>query len=69
MQEGKPASKKGWLIKAGVLGAVVLAAVVLALRGVDFRMLSDRMIVFIRDAGPWVFFGAMAVLPVVIPRF
>jgi uncharacterized membrane protein YdjX (TVP38/TMEM64 family) len=57
--------KKGWLIKGIVLGVVALGAVVLALRGVDFHTLGERMIVVIRDAGPWVFFGAMAVLPVI----
>ena len=65
MQEGRPASKKGWLIKAGVLGVVALGAGLLAVRGVNFRALGDQMIVIIRDAGPWIFFGGMAVLPVV----
>jgi uncharacterized membrane protein YdjX (TVP38/TMEM64 family) len=70
MQEGKPAVKKGWLIKGVVLGAVILGVGVLALRGVDFRALLAQMMVqldhvmaVIRSAGPWVFFGAMVVLP------
>jgi uncharacterized membrane protein YdjX (TVP38/TMEM64 family) len=65
MQEVRPEAKSGWWIKAGVLGVVVLGAGILVLRGVDFRMLSEQMIVVIRDAGPWVFFGAMAVLPAI----
>jgi uncharacterized membrane protein YdjX (TVP38/TMEM64 family) len=65
MQEGRPASKKGRLIKAGVLVVVVLGVVVLALRGVNFRALIDQMMIVIRDAGPWVFFGAMTVLPAI----
>jgi uncharacterized membrane protein YdjX (TVP38/TMEM64 family) len=48
-----------------VFGVVVVGAGVLALRGLNFRELIDQMIVLIRDAGPWVFFGAMALLPVV----
>jgi len=31
----------------------------------DFRALGDQLIVMIRDAGPWVFFGAMALLPAI----
>jgi uncharacterized membrane protein YdjX (TVP38/TMEM64 family) len=65
MQEGKPASRRGWLIKAGVLCVVVFGAGVLALRGVDFHALILQVMTIIRDAGPWLFFGAMAVLPVV----
>jgi uncharacterized membrane protein YdjX (TVP38/TMEM64 family) len=65
MQEVRPAVKKGWLIKGVVLGVVVLGVGVLALRGVDFRVLITQAMVVIREAGPWVFFGAMAVLPVI----
>jgi uncharacterized membrane protein YdjX (TVP38/TMEM64 family) len=65
MQEIKPALKRGWLIRAGVFGVVVVGAGVLVLRGVNFRELIDQMIVLIRDAGPWVFFGAMALLPLI----
>jgi uncharacterized membrane protein YdjX (TVP38/TMEM64 family) len=63
MQDGRPAAKKGWLIKAGVLGVVALGVGVLALRGVDFRALIAQAMAMIGAAGPWVFFGAMAVLP------
>jgi uncharacterized membrane protein YdjX (TVP38/TMEM64 family) len=72
MEEAKPASKKGWLLKLGVLGVVVLGAGILALRGVDLRaqmahlrILVDQVMALIRSAGPWVFFGAMTVLPAV----
>jgi len=70
MQEVKPASKRGWLLKLGALGAVLLVAGILVLRGVDLKALMaqamafiDQAMVIIRSAGPWVFFGAMAVLP------
>jgi uncharacterized membrane protein YdjX (TVP38/TMEM64 family) len=65
MQEARPGAGKGLLIKGVVLVVIVLGAGVLALRGVDFRALGDQLIVMIRDAGPWVFFGAMALLPAV----
>jgi uncharacterized membrane protein YdjX (TVP38/TMEM64 family) len=65
MQEDKSPAKRGWLIKVVVLVVVVLGAAVLALRGLDFRVLIERLIVIIRDAGPWIFFGGMALLPVV----
>ncbi len=65
MQEVRPPSRRGWFIRAGVLAILVLGAGVLALRGVDVRALIDQGMAVIRDAGPWVFFGAMAVLPVI----
>ncbi len=65
MQEGGTASKRGLLLKAGVAAAVVLVAGVLLLKGVDLRARSEQAIDVIRDAGPWVFFGAMALLPLV----
>jgi uncharacterized membrane protein YdjX (TVP38/TMEM64 family) len=70
MQEVKPASKKGLLITLGVLAAVGVGAGILVLRGVDVRallaqvlVLIDQAMALIRSAGPWVFFGAMTVLP------
>ena len=47
----------------GLVG-VAMAALVL-LRGVDVRGGLDQVMPVVRDAGPWVFFGAMAVLPAV----
>jgi uncharacterized membrane protein YdjX (TVP38/TMEM64 family) len=49
--------------KLVVAGLVLLVAAAIVLRGVDVRGLANRGMVLIRDAGPWVFFGAMAVLP------
>ena len=63
MQEARSASKRGWLLKLGVLGAVVLGAGILLLRGVDLRALVVQVMAIIGAAGPWVFFGAMTVLP------
>ncbi|MGA2445469.1 MAG: VTT domain-containing protein [Opitutaceae bacterium] len=63
MPEAKPASKKGLFIKAGVLGAVVLAAAVLVLWGVDLKALLVQIMAIIGDAGPWVFFTGVALLP------
>ncbi len=63
MQEAAPASRKGLLIKAAVAGVLVLAAGVLIWRGVDIKGLIVQGVTLIAGAGPWVFFGAMAVLP------
>jgi len=65
MPEAKPVSKKGLFIKAGVLGAVVLVAAVLVLWGVDLKALLVQGMAVIGNAGPWVFFTAMALLPAV----
>ena len=65
MQEVDPAAKRKLLIRAGALGLVVLVAGVLVLRGIEVRPLIDQGMAMIRSAGPWVFFGAMAVLPVI----
>jgi uncharacterized membrane protein YdjX (TVP38/TMEM64 family) len=65
MREVKPGSKRGLLIKACALGAVALVAGVLVLRGVDLKGLVVQGMAMIGDAGPWVFFSAMAVLPAV----
>ena len=49
-----------------VIGAVVLGGVtLLILRGFDVRGGIDRLLAVIRDAGPVVFFTAMALLPAV----
>jgi uncharacterized membrane protein YdjX (TVP38/TMEM64 family) len=50
------------------LALVLLVVAVLAwwgTRGVDFRALIARSVVFFRDAGPLAFFSAMALLPLV----
>jgi uncharacterized membrane protein YdjX (TVP38/TMEM64 family) len=65
MQEDRPAARRKLLIRAGALGLVVLVAGVLVLRGVEVKPLIDQGIALIRSAGPWVFFGAMALLPAI----
>ncbi len=65
MPEVETAVKRGWLIKLAVLAALVLTAAILLVRGVDLRALSVRAMALIGDAGPWVFFSAMAILPAV----
>ena len=63
MQEVKPAVNRGWMLKLGVLGAAVLGVAFLLLRGVDIKALIVAVMAIIGSAGPWVFFGAMTVLP------
>ena len=53
----------GLLVKLGVAGAALVALAVLVLRGVDLRGLIDQVFALVRGAGPWAFFGSMAVLP------
>lgn len=59
----------GLLVKLGLALAVLITLGVLLLRGVDVRAADvrgaiDAGFVQIRAAGPWAFFGAMALLPV-----
>ncbi len=63
MTDSAPASRKALLLKLAVAGAVVLAGGVLVWRGVDVKGLVVQGMALIAGAGPWVFFGAMAVLP------
>lgn len=65
MQEVHPAARRRLLIRAGALGLVVLVAAVVVLRGIEVRPLIDQGMALIRGAGPWGFFGAMALLPAV----
>ncbi len=54
------------IIVGAVVGAVGVAMMLLMLlRGVDGRGVLDHVLTVVRDAGPWMFFGAMAVLPAV----
>jgi uncharacterized membrane protein YdjX (TVP38/TMEM64 family) len=55
----------GLLVKLGIVAVALGAVAVLALRGVDVRGLVAQGFDLIRGAGPWVFFGAMAVLPAI----
>jgi uncharacterized membrane protein YdjX (TVP38/TMEM64 family) len=50
-------------MKLVVVGVVLLGVAVMVLRGFDVRGLIDRGMMVIREAGPAVFFGAMAILP------
>jgi uncharacterized membrane protein YdjX (TVP38/TMEM64 family) len=50
------------LVVAAIIGLVV---VIFLLRGVEPRVVIDRGMAMIREAGPWVFFTAMTVLPAV----
>lgn len=51
--------------KLGVAAAGLLVLIVLGLRGLDVRALVNQGMNLVREAGPWVFFGAMAILPAV----
>ncbi len=53
----------GLLVKLGLVAVAGVVLVVLLLRGVDVRGLIDQTLAWIREAGPWAFFGAIAVLP------
>ncbi len=53
----------GLLVKLGLVAIVGVVLAVLVLRGVDVRGLIDRVFVVVREAGPWAYFGSMAVLP------
>jgi hypothetical protein len=58
-----PRLTTGTIVK---LALVLLALAVLAwfaLRGVDLRVVAAGAIGWLREAGPWVFFVAMAILP------
>ena len=63
MTEVKRAPLRGPLIKGGVLVLAVLVVGAFALRGVPVRDGIDQGMTIVRSAGPWVFFFAMAVLP------
>ena len=51
------------IVKLAIAAVVLLVGVVLLLRGVDLRALVQALMDFIRQIGPWAFFGAMAILP------
>ena len=53
----------GLLVKLGLVAVAGVVVVVLLLRGVDVRGLIDRVFAMVREAGPWAFFGSMAVFP------
>lgn len=53
----------GLLVKLGLVAVAGIVVVVLLLRGVDVRGMIDRVFAWVREAGPWAFFGSMAVFP------
>lgn len=64
--QGTPSrGNKGLLIKLGLVAVVAVVVAVLLLRGVDLKGLSHQTMDYIRTAGPWVFFAAMALLPAI----
>ncbi|HWA27679.1 MAG TPA: VTT domain-containing protein [Lacunisphaera sp.] len=63
MSEPAPRLNRALLYKLGVAVVVLAVAAVLVARGLDLKGLMARGQELIRDAGPVVFFGAMAVLP------
>lgn len=60
-----PPKKKLPVMKLAVAAIVLVVGAILVLRGVEIRPLIDRFIATIRDAGPVVFFLAMALTPAV----
>jgi uncharacterized membrane protein YdjX (TVP38/TMEM64 family) len=56
--------KKLPLLKLAAGAAVVLAAVLAMLHGADWRGWIAAGQAYLQGAGPWVFFGAMAILPI-----
>jgi len=58
-----PSRKKGLLLKLAIVGVLGGAIALLLLRGVNFRVLLDQTLAWIRSVGPWAFFTAMAILP------
>lgn len=58
-----PRPSTGTIVKLALMLVALAALAWFALRGVDLRAAAETAIVWLRDAGPWVFFAAMAVLP------
>jgi uncharacterized membrane protein YdjX (TVP38/TMEM64 family) len=58
-----PRLSTGTIVKLALVLVALLALAWFALRGVDLRAAAETAIGWLRDAGPWVFFAAMAVLP------
>lgn len=56
---------KGLLLKGAVLAVLALGGAVAVLQGLDVRGLIEQAMNLVREAGPVVFFGGMALLPAV----
>lgn len=65
MVEPAPRPNRSLLIKLGALALVGIVAAVLVARGLDLKGLVQQGLDLIREAGPVVFFIAMAILPAV----
>ena len=53
------------IVKLTIAAMVLLAVAIGVMRGLDVRALANQGMTLIRDAGPWAFFTAMAILPAV----
>jgi len=58
-----PAARKIWLLRIAILLLVAAVALVLFAFGGPLKQAVARILVLLRDAGPWAFFFAMALLP------
>lgn len=58
-----PRLTTGTIVKLAVVLVALAVLAWFALRGVDLRAVAQETVEWLRAAGPWVFFGAMAVLP------
>ncbi len=58
-----PASRRSLIIKLAAVAVLAAAAGVLVLQGVDLKAGVERVMEAVRALGPWVFFGAMTLLP------
>ena len=63
--EVAPKKRKLPVLKLAVAGILLLVVAIVLIRGTDVRALGGRGMTLIREAGPWVFFSAMAILPAV----
>jgi len=64
MSSDAPAVKRKLpVFKLALVAGVIVVAAVLVLRGVNLRDVAERGIALIREAGPWVYFLAMTILP------
>jgi uncharacterized membrane protein YdjX (TVP38/TMEM64 family) len=65
MPEARSATNHALILKLAAVAAVALVAAFLVWWGFDLKALFLQVMGWIRDAGPWVFFTAMALLPTV----
>lgn len=65
MAEAPAPNKRALLIKLAAVGVVLVIAAVLVMRGIDLKGLLQQALATVQQAGPLVFFAAMALLPAV----